>query len=276
MPRRAREKSRTGVYHVMLRGVNKQDIFEEPEDYAMFLEMLKEVRTIDVEEGASVVTYRAVTIYAYCLMTNHVHILLREHETATDTVPVEKILGLTMKRLGRKYALFFNKKYGRVGTLFDDRYKSEVVEDENYFLNCFCYIHRNPVKAGMVDRVDDYEWSSWKEYAGVGAVCSTGVLLDRYSLENLHEVVSQDRDGGMMEMDERRPLRDADVKVLLLELTGDDTVAGFQRLDKARRREVAADLIDAGAMFKQVSRLTGMSYQQVRYACESRNGDGVD
>ena len=131
LPRIAREKSRSGIYHVMLRGINKQNIFEEAEDYKKMMDLLRQRK----EAGG-------ITLYGYCLMSNHIHLLLREEKEP---------LNIEMKRIGSKYAIWFNTKYQRIGHLFQDRFKSEAVEDEPYFLTVLRYIHYNPVKAGLVD-----------------------------------------------------------------------------------------------------------------------------
>jgi len=142
MPRSGRKKSETGIYHVMLRGINRQPIFAENEDYYKYLSLLTTVKDIS-----------GFKLYAYCLMENHIHLLLKE-----DGEP----LGQIFKRLGSRYVFWFNKKYNRVGHLFQDRFKSAPVEDEGYFIRALFYIYQNPVEAGICAKPRDYEWSSRK------------------------------------------------------------------------------------------------------------------
>ena len=144
MPRQARKKSESGIYHVMLRGINQQQIFEEDEDYVKFLQI--------VEDYQAISKYK---VYAYCLMSNHIHLLIREEEE-----PLEQIF----KRIGSKYVYWYNVKYQRKGHLFQDRFKSETVDNETYFLTVIRYIHQNPVKAGICEKIDDYKYSSFQEY----------------------------------------------------------------------------------------------------------------
>lgn len=132
--------------------------------------MLREV-TIYCDDTPDAHEQQTLTIYAYCLMSNHIHLLVKEHFTTEDDrrlregSPNVKVgISATMHRLGRKYTMYYNKLYGRSGTLFDDRFKSEPIADLRYFLTCFVYIHRNPIKAGICQRVEDYHWSSWFEY----------------------------------------------------------------------------------------------------------------
>ena len=144
MPRQARQKSKTGIYHVMLRGINQQVIFEDDEDYEKFIETLK--------------TYKAISgykLYAYCLMTNHIHILIKVEQEDID---------LVMKRIAGSFVYWYNLKYRRKGHLFQERFKSEAVEDNNYFLTVIRYIHQNPVKAKLCNKTDEYTYSSYNDF----------------------------------------------------------------------------------------------------------------
>jgi len=145
MPRTARKKSRSGIYHIILRGINRQTIFEDEEDAIKFLRTLE-----DYKEKSG---YK---VYGYCLMGNHIHLLLKEEKEE---------LGIIMRRIGASYVYWYNWKYNRCGHLFQDRYKSEAVEDERYLLTVLRYIHQNPLKAGMVKDVAAYRWSSYSEFA---------------------------------------------------------------------------------------------------------------
>lgn len=144
IPRQQRILSETGTYHVMMRGNERKNLFQGEEDKQWFLENLFDKKK---ETGFSV--------YAYCLMDNHVHLLIKESQEGLAT---------TMKRVNTSYAFYFNQKYNRVGHLFQDRFKSEPVEDEQYLMAVARYIHNNPVKAGMVDRLEQYRWSSYRSY----------------------------------------------------------------------------------------------------------------
>jgi len=129
MPRTIRKGSKTGVYHIMLRGINKQCIFNDGEDKRIFINRLLRYKEIGDFE-----------IYAYCLMDNHVHLLIKER---SETVSV------LIKRIGVSYVNWFNNKYDRTGHLFQDRFKSEPVENDSYLLTAARYIHQNPVKIGQ-------------------------------------------------------------------------------------------------------------------------------
>jgi len=144
MPRYARRKSSTGIYHVITRGNRRSDIFFDEYDKLRFIDILK-------RKSEELDFY----IYAYCLMDNHIHLLI--NELGSD---ISKIMGV----INISYVRYFNTKYDKIGHLFQDRYKSEAVENEKYLFGVIRYIHQNPLKAAMVNNVDDYKWSSYKEY----------------------------------------------------------------------------------------------------------------
>jgi REP element-mobilizing transposase RayT/DNA-binding transcriptional regulator YiaG len=141
MPRQSRQLSESKIYHVMIRGNARKNIFLDEEDKNRFIEILSE-KNKD----------RKFAIYAYCLMDNHVHFLINE---GSDEI------GRIMKRINISYAYYFNKKYVRTGHLFQDRFKSEGIENDAYLLSAVRYIHNNPVKAGIVKKIEEYKWSSY-------------------------------------------------------------------------------------------------------------------
>ena len=114
MPRQARRQSESGIYHIMLRGINQQQIFEDEEDNQKFVEVLKDCKLIS-----------GFKVYAYCLMGNHIHLLLKAENENLEQI---------FKRIGARYVYWYNWKYRRRGHLFQDRFKSEPVEDDAYFL----------------------------------------------------------------------------------------------------------------------------------------------
>ncbi|MEQ8175210.1 MAG: transposase [Syntrophomonadaceae bacterium] len=144
MPRHSRELSDTGVYHIMLRGNERKNIFQDDEDKLRFLEGI-EAKHKEAE----------FAVYAYCLMDNHVHLLLNQKELELASI---------MKSIAVRYASYYNWKHSREGHVFQDRYKSEVIEDERYLLAAVRYIHNNPVKAGIAASSDGYTWSSYGDY----------------------------------------------------------------------------------------------------------------
>ena len=156
MPREARKISRSGFYHVMIRGVNKEIIFRDDRDREMFLRLLKHYK----------IKLNCI-VHAYCLMNNHVHILVEDNNNK---------LGELMRNVTSVYAGEFNKKYKRIGHLFQERFKSQNVESDYYLLRVIRYIHRNPEKAGVCI-TEKYKWSSYSEYIYTNKIAKTTVNL---------------------------------------------------------------------------------------------------
>lgn len=184
MPRSARKESGVGIYHVMMRGINHQNIFEDAEDNYQFINTLDRMRLRYDDDGnpcGSNCTY-----YAYCLMNNHFHLLIREREES---------VGETVKRIASSYVYYYNRKYLRDGHLFKERFRSEPVNDMAYFTTLLRYIHQNPVNAGIVEHVKDYEYSSWGEYDGtvepLFQLCATETVLRRIPFEDLEAMVNE-------------------------------------------------------------------------------------
>ena len=132
--------------HIIQRGNNRQACFASDEDMAAYMHWLHESAD---EYG--------VQIHAWVLMTNHIHLLA----TPTEADAVSKM----MQRLGRYYVRYFNQSYGRSGTLWEGRFKSCLVSDDDYFLLCQRYIELNPVRANMVTDPANYVWSSYRSNA---------------------------------------------------------------------------------------------------------------
>lgn len=127
--------------HIVQRGVNRQDCFNEEADYLVYLSILRE----------SLVSTGCV-LHAYCLMTNHVHLLL----TPPDALGCSKV----MHEIGQRYVPYFNRRHQRSGTLWEGRFRSCLVDSPEYVLACHRYIELNPVRAAMVDMPSAYRWSS--------------------------------------------------------------------------------------------------------------------
>ena len=143
MPRKGRECSTTEMYHVIIRGNDRQDIFLDNQDRYVFLNRLKDAKD-------KFYFY----IYSYCLMNNHVHIVIK--------IKYE-FLSKMMNVLENRYSQYFNKKTKRTGHLFENRFYSKKVEDEGYFMRLCKYVHRNPEKAG-IEKTEKYQWSSFNDY----------------------------------------------------------------------------------------------------------------
>ena len=239
MPRRAREKSGSGIYHIMLRGINRQRIFEDDEDRKCFINTLQRYK----EKSG-------YTVYAYCLMDNHVHLLMKEGEEQ---------LGKVFKRIAGSYVYWYNWKYGRSGHLFQDRFKSEPVEDDAYFVIVLRYIHQNPVKAGICREVGDYEYSSFNEYITRSIYVDTSFALSLLPKKEFLKFHSAENDDTCLELEDSFRLTDREAKGIIANLTNCSNSAEFQGLDKGTRNLYIPQLYSLGLSIRQITRLTGIS-----------------
>lgn len=145
MPRLSRVKNECAIYHIMVRSISEVDLFREDEDKIQYLNIINQYKK----------TY-LFKVYAYCLMSNHGHLIIDSNGTDISKV---------MHCINFKYARYFNEKYKRHGHLFQDRFKSKIVENERYLYALTIYIHNNPTDIyGYRYNPEKYEFSSLKSY----------------------------------------------------------------------------------------------------------------
>jgi putative transposase len=150
MPRGPRLIIPEVAVHIVQRGHDRRDCFREDTDYLVYLANLNELAG---KVGCAV--------HAYCLMTNHIHMLLTPSQAHS--------CARLMRNLGQRYVQYFNRRYERSGTLWEGRFWSCLVDSASYVVGCYRYIERNPVRAGMVPMPHSYRWSSYSGNAGLVA-----------------------------------------------------------------------------------------------------------
>lgn len=227
MPRKPRLHVPGGFYHVTLRGNHRQDIFFTPGDRALFGQIVSEV----LERFAA-------RVHAYCLMTNHVHLLIQ-----VGDVP----LGRIMMRVAGRYARLVQRRFRTTGHLFEQRYHCVLVDADEYLLELVRYIHLNPVRAHMVESPDDYAWSSHADYLGRR---STSWVTTSFALGILHPDPGSatgayrrfvDHDVGRKQSSPLTDRNDNDVRVLGSDdFLGKSLTAGW----RPRSRKSLDELID--------------------------------
>lgn len=246
MARQARILSSTGMYHVMFRGVNKQDIFSSEHDYKKFMDIIRSSKDV-----------YGIEIYSYCLMANHVHLFLHEAENGGISEFMKKILS--------HYAGWYNFKYERTGHLFANRYKSLPVEDDSYFLTLAKYIHRNPVKAGIVENMQDYRYSSYSDYLrNNNEFVNVDFLLnildeDRKSALRQFESFSLATEEQDYDFENSVQNRELMAKVKIIKMTGGIKPYEIRNLPKEQRIEILTMLLkDSNIKKTTLERLTGI------------------
>ncbi len=241
MPRQARKKSLSNIYHVMLRGINRQLIFENDGDRRQFMLILTECKEVS-----------GFRLHAFCLMPNHIHLLIE---------PAEESLEVIFKRIGSRYATWYNRKHQRVGHLFQDRFRSENVETDQYYMTVLRYILQNPMKAGMESRPGTYRWSSYFAYdKGAGSVTDTEYAENMFgSRETLIRFVQQNSDETALDdTDFDWRIRDDQAQKIMERITQCPDSAAFLELDKKARRVYIRELYMEKLSLGQIANVTGV------------------
>ena len=252
MPRIERKQSKTGIYHVMIRGINKQLLFEDEEDYTKMLSILAEVKAVS-----------DCKIYAYCLMGNHAHFLIKEGRE-----PLSHIF----KRLGSRYVYWFNQKYERSGHLYQDRFRSEPIESDEYFAMVLLYIYQNPVKAGLCKHPKDYKWSSRNQLGRCEMVDETE-LLDIIDIDAIIREESEEVHVEYLEpkIGRRLAMPDAAALSKIKAISGVKSMSEFQSLERAAQGEALVEAGKQGVSQRQLARLTGLGRTVIIRLCKNTN-----
>lgn len=241
MPRKPRELSEPNLYHVMARGVGRQAIFENDDDYQMFYRML-----------AGLVGRTLGELYSWCLMENHVHLLFH--------MELDNISYL-MRSLETGYALRFNAIHGHVGHLFQNRYASVPIKDERQLLSVVKYIHRNPVVGGLASDCGSYRWSSFHEYMGKLGISQTDWMKEHFAgKDDFAEYCNssaEDENAGV-EFEPRTKIGDATARQILIANIGADAGEKIRAMKKPQRDQELSKLKRTGLSTRQIERLTGL------------------
>ena len=248
---RERERCESGFYHVMVRGNGKMILFEDDWDYRAFRDYLGRACA---SRGASVI--------AWCLMSNHAHVLLRDDDGCLSEV---------MRQVESAYARRFNSRYGHVGHVFQGRFLSEAIEDEAYLLEVVRYIHNNPESAGVC-KAPEYPWSSYREYLGADGITDCDLVLGMLDVAGGFEEFCATRDdSGHSPRFSGRVERGEELRIAH-EVLGAVEPSSVKGLGRARRDDALVRLRAAGLTLKQVSRLTGISERTIsRVTHRARN-----
>ncbi len=232
----------------MLRGVNGQQIFEEQEDCDKFLQVLKDCKAIS-----------GFKLFAYCLMGNHIHILLQE-----TSEPIE----LVMKRIATRFVYWYNIKYGRAGHLFQDRFKSEPIENDAYFLTVLRYIHQNPIKAGICKNVAEYENGSYNEYFKKSYLIDSDFVFEIIAKEDFAVFNNEKVFDSCLDVEDNPKVKvtDEQAKRIIEKISKCKNAAEFQALNIKLRDRYLNLFKEKGLSIRQISRLTGTSYYIVQKA----------
>lgn len=256
MPRPIRQKSATNIYHITMRRINQQLIFEEEYDYIMFLKILKKTKK-----------KYPFQLYAYCIMSNHIHLLVQADLSSLE---------LIIKSIGSSFVFWYNSKYQRSGHLFQDRFHSEPVETESYFLSVIRYIHNNPIAAGIVSNPNHYKWSSSLDYFNPAIAPNSFVNIHTAlsisgSLEHLQQYLLTACNDQCLDIPSHHyHIDDESAKKMILELSSCDHLNNFSSLPRITRNEYLKVLHSKGISIRQLSRLCGIAKATVERALRQK------
>ncbi len=250
MPRRSRDRSPLNCYHIITRGINKQDIFFDDNDRKKFIKEIS--RTKEKYE---------YELYAYVLMPNHVHMLIKETNHSISNI---------MRSLLVSYAEYINKKYDRIGYVFQDRFNSRPVENDIYLKNVVRYIHLNPQKAG-ISPYNKYRWSSYQDYLkNDNSFINIEKVKNKFEFtnDNFRTVFMQfhneqnecNIDEEIIEYEIKNVLEDEELYAIIKEKIGEKEVHNLHRFQKEYRDKILMRIFEIkGTNCAQISRVTGVN-----------------
>lgn len=242
MPRQPRRIAETGIYHVVTRGDGRRNIFLGDTDRIKFLSLLEERSEKEVD------------ILAWCLMDNHVHLILEDPEFHLSAV---------LQGINTAYARYFNRTTGHVGHVFQGRFHSQPIESEAYFLCAMRYVHNNPQAAG-ISRADEYPWSSYRSYLGEGGFLNRERLLGSIGGRERFAAFSASAIPFEQEVALARGCSENGVEELCSLALGARRASDVASLPVEERAEALDRLVRAGVPLSRIEGLTGISRYRIR------------
>lgn len=241
-----RKKSAIGYYHVMMRGNRKEKTFLEDRDYYVFLKLLK--RYTDEFD---------VKVICYCLMTNHVHLLLYDPDFHLSEL---------MKKFNSVYAKYFNSVHEYVGHIYQDNFKSEPINDEKYFLTAFRYILNNPVAAKLCISASQYQWSSYRQNLRFDApyIVSDNILFSFFSsFADIDEFIRKyDDKDKCLDIQERFDTYE-EARGYVIQNMGIENPQNIIRYPNDKRKECIRKMKESGLTVNQISFVTRIPVSSV-------------
>jgi REP element-mobilizing transposase RayT len=256
MPRKARIKAKSGIYHVLLQGVRRRELFLDDEDSRQFLDILARCQKEDAKGDASG-SGKRYTVFAYCMAGEYVHLLIKEEEDP---------INISISRIAVAYAHYLNNKYDRDGAVYRDRYYSEPVDEEGRFNIILRYIHQTPLRDKLAETLEEYPYSSWHEYVGedsdMPCVCDIREEYRKMSTDDVKRMLQSEVPGsihclGPKAHTKHRPA-DSKVREEIKRITGATDVAEYLRLPMSVGYSAIKELRKSGASIRQLERLTGL------------------
>lgn len=246
IPRAPRKKSNTNVYHIIIRGINRQNIFLDEQDFKKFLKEIKRTKKLYGYE-----------LYAYVLMPNHVHFIIYDANNKLSKI---------VQSLNVSYITYFNKKYERVGHLLENRFKSKNIDTEVYLKNVLRYIHKNPENAGITEY---YAWNSYYEYiARKQNIVDSQFIMNLFfnNIENFkffHKNYNKTQD-YTKDYEMINKIEDEEAIKIMKQIAEENNLMKIQKYDTKVKYEIIRKFIKIEGIRKvQIARILGMNKKTI-------------
>ena len=251
-----REKSTIGMYHVLAQGAGNNELFHDDEDYQVFVEylgrLMKEAWAED--EDPDRLYFHT---YAYCLTPKQFRLIVKEEKYQVSAI---------MQSISQLYSRYYSGKYNSYGPLYRRRYYSEPINDEVRLETVMRYVHQEPLRLGMAEALDEWAWSSWHEYVGLGSdlpmVCEKPDACHNLTALQWRELLSKPLPEGTkcLEPKEYRAPKPTETQVLSMVrlMTTATTWDEFRAIPKDEKLKTIKQLLQNGASIRQMEKLTGI------------------
>ena len=251
-----REKSKIGMYHVLMQGAGNNELFHDDEDYQVFVDylarLMKEAWAEDDEPDRPY-----FHTYAYCLTPKQFRLIVKEEKYNVSAI---------MQSISQLYSRYFSSKYGSYGPLYRRRFYSEPIDDEERMEVVMRYVHQEPLRLGLAECLDEWAWSSWHEYVGLDSdlpnVCEKPDTCRPLTKEQWRELLSKPLPEGTkcLEPKEYRAPKPTETQVLSMVrlMTTATNWAEFNAFPKDERLKTIKQLLQNGASIRQMEKLTGI------------------
>ncbi len=254
MPRIPREYSETGIYHIMVRGNARENVFIDNQDKGKLLKIIFEKKKDEL-----------FLLYAYCIMNNHAHFVLKE---------MKESISNSMKKITTSYAIYFNKKYNRVGHVFQDRFRSEVIKNDSYLLSAIRYVHNNPEKAGIANK-EEYPWSSYQFYNSHDSKLPEIIDILKYFSPEPEEAVTlfksfsnQFEKRKFLDIKERKAINQNNIILFIEEFLKNNNMEKADLYNKAYYKQIVGLVVELSTRFdmsaRKIAEITNLNREKVR------------
>lgn len=238
----------------MVRGNARENVFIDNQDKGKLLKIIFEKKKDEL-----------FLLYAYCIMNNHAHFVLKE---------MKESISNSMKKITTSYAIYFNKKYNRVGHVFQDRFRSEVIKNDSYLLSAIRYVHNNPEKAGIANK-EEYPWSSYQFYNSHDSKLSEIIDILKYFSPEPEEAITlfksfsnQFEKRKFLDIKERKAVNQNNIILFIEEFLKNNNMEKADLYNKAYYKQIVGLVVELSTRFdmsaRKIAEITNLNREKVR------------